>query len=293
MSSPRSERIKKWWLERFRLTLQERTTYSERWQIGLSRWGVALAGSTAVLAIAAATYFAVARTPLREWVVPGYMAQSAREDAFAARQTADSALLVLEQQTRYLQALSAILRGDVPDTGDLAAAVDSVATSDIDLNFPSEPTDSALRARIAEEDRFALRRPGAESMHSRGMAFRPVNGPVSDAYDAVAGHYGVDFVAPEGATVHAVDDGTVLMASYTVDGGYVIALQHKSDRISIYKHNQSLLHEPGDVVRSGDAIAILGGTGTTSKGPHCHFEWWVDGAPLDPSPWLPGLDAAP
>ena len=293
MNPSRSSRFRKWWLERFRLSLQERNTYSERWQIGISRWGVALAGTTLVGSIASLTYFTVAHTPLREWAVPGYLAQTARDDAQAARQTADSALRVLDQQTRYLAALSSILRGEVPETSDLAIAVDSLVTSEIDLDFSTEPTDSALRARIEEEDRFALRRQGAESIHSRGMSFRPVNGPASANYDATAGHYGVDFVAPEGATIHAVDDGTVLMASYTVDGGYVIALQHKADRISIYKHNQSLLHEPGDVVRAGEAIAILGGTGTTSKGPHCHFEWWVDGAPLDPTPWLPGLNPAP
>lgn len=293
MNPSRSSRFRKWWLERFRLSLQERTTYSQRWQIGVSRWGVALAGTTLLATIASLTYFAVAHTQLRERVVPGYLAQTARDDAQRARQTADSALRVLEQQTRYLRALAAVMRGDVPEIGDLATAVDSLVGAETDLAFPTEPTDSALRARIVEEDRFALRRPGAEPIHSRGMSFRPVNGPASANYDATTGHYGVDFVAPEGATIHAVDDGTVLMASYTVDGGYVIALQHKSDRVSVYKHNQSLLHEPGDVVRAGEAIAILGGTGTTSKGPHCHFEWWVDGSPLDPTPWLPGLNPAP
>ena len=286
-------RFRKWWLERFRLSLQDRNTFSERWQIGVSRWGVALAGFTAVAVISGLTYFLVAQTPLRESLVPGYLASSARANAQTARATADSALLVLEQQTRYLEALQTILRGGVPANQDVDVALDSLVSSDIDLNVVPESMDSALRARVAEEDRFALRRSSTDPLNSRGMSFRPVAGPVSDTYDATTGHYGVDFVAPDGSMVHAVDDGTVLLASYTVDGGYVIAIQHKANRLSVYKHNQSLLREPGDVVRAGDAIAILGGTGTTSKGPHCHFEWWVDGAPLDPTPWLPGLATAP
>jgi murein DD-endopeptidase MepM/ murein hydrolase activator NlpD len=288
-----SSKFRAWWLERFRLSLLERNTFSERWQIGISRWGVAMAGVTLVALIAGLTYFLVAQTSMREWAVPGYLAQTAREDARLARNTADSALLVLEQQTRYLEALQTILRGDVPLDDNLSASMDSLVASEFDLDVAPEAMDSALRARISEEDRFALRRSSLDPLNSRGMSFRPVNGPVSDGYDASTGHYGIDFIAPEGSMVHAVDDGTVLLASYTVDGGYVLAIQHKANRLSIYKHNSSLLHEPGDVVRSGDAIAILGGTGTTSKGPHCHFEWWVDGAPLDPTPWLPGLASEP
>lgn len=284
-----SSQFRKWWFEPFRLSLQERKTFSERWQIGVSRWGVSLAGLTVVLFISGLTYLLVAQTPLRERLVPGFIAQNTRANARATRAMADSALAVLEQQTRYLSALAAVLRGGVPEDQAMTAYLDSMVLADIDLNLPRDTTDSALRARISEEDRFALRRPGWDALNTRGMSFRPVNGQISAEYDATTGHFGIDFVAPAGSMVHAVEDGTVILASYTVDGGYVIALQHKSSRISIYKHNQSLLHEPGDIVRAGDAIAVIGGTGTTSKGPHCHFEWWVDGAPLDPSPWLPGF----
>ena len=284
-----SDRHRKWWGEHFRLSLQERNTFSERWQIGVTRWGVALAGLRAVAAVTGGTYFFVAQTPLREWIVPGYLAEAARADARAARSTADSAIGVLSQQTRYLQALQSVLRGEIPDGLAATTTVDSLVASDFDLNLLPESTDSALRARVPEEGRFALRRPGLDPLNNRIMRFRPVDGPISDAYDATIGHYGTDFVAPEGSMVHAVDDGTVILASYTVDGGYVIAIQHKANRTSIYKHNSSLLREPGDPVQAGDAIAILGGTGTTSKGPHCHFEWWVDGSPLDPAPWLPAI----
>ena len=293
VTDPRQPQIRKWWLERFRLTLQEQKTFSDRWQIGVSRWGLMLAALTAVFLISGITYFVVARTPLREWIVPGYLAEGAREDVRHARSSADSALLVLEQQTRYLDALSSILRGDVPETQDMGSLVDSLAMAEFNLDLATDTMDSVLRAKIAEEDRFALRRSGLDPTHSRGMSFRPVLGPISAEYDASTGHLGIDFIAPNGSMVHAADDGTVILASYTVDGGYVIAIQHKADRLSVYKHNQSLLLEPGDVVRAGDAIAIIGGTGTTSKGPHCHFEWWVDGAPLDPMPWMPGEEVAP
>jgi murein DD-endopeptidase MepM/ murein hydrolase activator NlpD len=77
-----------------------------------------------------------------------------------------------------------------------------------------------------------------------------------------------------------------LISDYTVEHGYVIAIQHRNNRISIYKHNASLLKEVGELVQMGDVIASVGNSGTQTTGPHLHFEWWVNGQPIDPAPWL-------
>jgi murein DD-endopeptidase MepM/ murein hydrolase activator NlpD len=146
--------------------------------------------------------------------------------------------------------------------------------------------DLALRGRVEEEDRFALRRSGPEVLGVLGFDFQPVGGVVSDGFDLSHGHLGVDIEAAEGVLVHAVDDGTVLISDFAVKHGYVIAIQHRNNRISVYKHNASLLKEVGELVRMGDAIASVGNSGTQTTGPHLHFEWWVNGQPIDPSPWL-------
>jgi murein DD-endopeptidase MepM/ murein hydrolase activator NlpD len=119
-----------------------------------------------------------------------------------------------------------------------------------------------------------------------GFDFQPVGGGISDGFDLSHGHFGVDLEAAEGVLVHAVDDGTVLISDYTVEHGYVIAIQHRNNRISIYKHNASLLKEVGELVQMGDVIASVGNSGTQTTGPHLHFEWWVNGQPIDPTPWL-------
>jgi murein DD-endopeptidase MepM/ murein hydrolase activator NlpD len=71
-----------------------------------------------------------------------------------------------------------------------------------------------------------------------------------------------------------------------METGYVIYIQHRSNIISVYKHNAELLKNTGDKVKAGEAIAIIGNTGKLSTGPHLHFELWYNGTALDPQQYI-------
>lgn len=51
----------------------------------------------------------------------------------------------------------------------------------------------------------------------------------------------MDIVAKTNEPVKCIADGTVIMASWTQDSGYVMAIQHRGDLLSVYKHNAELL----------------------------------------------------
>ena len=275
------------WSKPYRLTILEERSFKERWEISISRFGVALTLGTVVFLVAASVYALVAWTPLKEFVVPGYASENSRLRAIQAEMTADSAIKQLAIQGEYLQTLSTLLQGEVVERSVEAPEESGTYGGQplADWGLTQEELD--LRSRVEEEDRFALQRGQMNETTLRNIPFAPIQGSISSKFNPAIGHFGVDFVAPEGSVIHAVDDGIVVIASYTSDGGYVISVQHPSNRTSVYKHNKSLLVEVGDRVQAGDPIAILGGTGTHSTGPHSHFEWWVDGQPLDPTQWLP------
>lgn len=277
-------------MQPFRLTLLEEVSFSERWQIPVTRLGVLLVVSFLSLSLVVLTYGVVARTALKEYVIPGYVSESSRTQAILAAERVDSLRAIIVLQSKYLEDLRAVLKGETEIFELVDLAPDSsehlvLGSTNFNVDVPLE--DAELRSQIESEDRFALRRGAADLTSNRGIPFMPLTGTVSSNYDAVSGHLGIDIVAPEGSIIHAVDDGVVMLATYTVDGGYVISIQHDHNRVSVYKHNKSLLFESGDHVRVGDPIAVLGGTGTHSTGPHSHFEWWVGGQPLDPAQWLP------
>ena len=230
------------------------------------------------------TYFLVAHSPLTQFVVPGYVAESFHEDARNARSATDSALAQLYLHEQYLNSIKVILDGGVPKF-DGVATLDSMMQEGGGLPEAGEG-DLELRERVGKEDRFALQRSGPSTGGEIGFSFSPLNGVVSDGFDLSRGHIGLDIVAAEGELIHSVDDGTVLISTYTAENGYVMVVQHSNNRVAVYKHNSSLLKEVGEVVRKGDPIATVGTSGYESTGPHLHFEWWVKGRPVDPSPWL-------
>ena len=117
--------------------------------------------------------------------------------------------------------------------------------------------------------------------------FDPVAGAViSSPYNAKEDHFGTDIVAKKNEPVKSIANGTVIMADNNLDDGYVIAIQHSSNLISIYKHNSALLKKVGNFVTAGEIISIMGNTGNLSSAPHLHFEIWYNGNPVNPEDFV-------
>jgi murein DD-endopeptidase MepM/ murein hydrolase activator NlpD len=115
----------------------------------------------------------------------------------------------------------------------------------------------------------------------------PVRGYITRSFTAAVtgdkpAHYGVDIAAKQGSPVLAAADGLVLFADWTYRYGNLVLISHRSGYISIYGHNQLIFVRPGDRVRQGEPIALVGSSGQ-STAPHLHFEIWEDGSPVDPA----------
>jgi murein DD-endopeptidase MepM/ murein hydrolase activator NlpD len=96
----------------------------------------------------------------------------------------------------------------------------------------------------------------------------------------------VDVVCATNELVKSVLDGTVILASWTLETGYIIEIQHENNIISVYKHNSQLLKKVGNKVKVGEAIAIVGNSGELSTGPHLHFELWYEGKSVNPEDYI-------
>jgi len=101
-------------------------------------------------------------------------------------------------------------------------------------------------------------------------------------------HDGIDISTPEGTAVHAARAGRVIYADRLRGYGNLVILEHGEGYATVYAHNRENMAHPGDQVRQGDVIAVVGRTGTTS-GPNLHFEIRKDNVARNPLFYLPAL----
>ena len=148
------------------------------------------------------------------------------------------------------------------------------------------PEESMLRQSVEEEERFNINSINDEESATPLSFFTPLKGIITSDFDTKESHFGVDIVADKNEVVKATQDGIVIFADWSVETGHVLLIQHSNNFISVYKHNASLLKKQGEIVKSGEPIAIIGNSGELSTGPHLHFELWFDGNPVDPKNYI-------
>lgn len=267
---------------KYRLVILNDASFEERFSYRLSTLNIVTLLISAAVLIMLTVSFVIVFTPLREYI-PGYTDVSLRQDLTNMVLKSDSLERKLQQNNNYLQNLTAILKGEEPSLKD--TVIKEVAVSGEALD-PSKKSieDSLLRDYVEREDSYSLNAPSESTTQSptKLYFFTPLKGTVTEHYDLAKKHYGVDIVAPKNEAVKATLDGTVIFAEWTIETGYVIQLQHKNNLTSIYKHNSVLLKTTGDIIKAGEAIAIVGNSGELTSGPHLHFELWQDGVSLNP-----------
>jgi murein DD-endopeptidase MepM/ murein hydrolase activator NlpD len=129
---------------------------------------------------------------------------------------------------------------------------------------------------------------------AHGVSIAQPFGPSPYAFEPAYGgyphfHTGIDLAGPFGTPIVAAADGVVVSADVsTVGYGNHIIIAHAGGLLTLYGHLEAMMVKPGDAVKAGQVIGLLGSTGN-STGPHCHFEVRVNGTPVDPRPFLPAL----
>jgi murein DD-endopeptidase MepM/ murein hydrolase activator NlpD len=155
----------------------------------------------------------------------------------------------------------------------------------------TEPNAEQLREINADkgvkQKAFAIA--SAEKLWS-GTFVAPVSSPVSDVFGTArvfnnqvqSRHLGLDFAAPPGTAVHAINRGTVILARpLYFEGGFVV-VDHGQGLMSLYLHLSDFKVKEGDQVDTGQLIALSGGSGRAT-GPHLHLAIRWQGVYINPA----------
>ncbi|MFP5349986.1 MAG: peptidoglycan DD-metalloendopeptidase family protein [Gammaproteobacteria bacterium] len=113
----------------------------------------------------------------------------------------------------------------------------------------------------------------------------PTEGTMLARFDAGASK-GIDIGGASGQTIRAAAAGKVVYQGSGLRGyGKLIIIKHNADFLSAYAHCEATFVKEGDVVKSGQKIAVMGSTGTDRI--KLHFEIRRRGIPVDPLQYLP------
>lgn len=281
-----------WWQMPFRLETINPDTLERKSILSVRRWMIIAVVASLVLLIIGSTYALIGFTPLRK-LLPGDYSQLDVPEMVQLRNKVKDMESVLMQQDNYISNMRGLLSGRPIDS---LQHEDTRQNPDVDTGIkPVEKIQEVtqLRESMEMEDRLRSLR---ESIRQSGMdpgvsnqfvdLMAPVIGPLGKGYDASVSHFGIDILAPKNTAIKSIADGLVVQADWTVETGNTIVILHSGGLLSVYKHNSALLKANYEKVTQGEAIAIIGNTGTLTTGPHVHFELWVDGFPVDPSHFI-------
>ncbi len=94
-------------------------------------------------------------------------------------------------------------------------------------------------------------------------------------------HTGVDVRGKEGDKIRAPNNGVVALVDNQFYTGNALVLNHGQGIYTMFFHLSKVLVKPGQKVKKGDVIALVGATGRAT-GPHLHWGARVQGARVDP-----------
>ncbi len=168
-----------------------------------------------------------------------------------------------------------------------AAAPTPTGTSTVNLAArPYQPSRRGTAQPVATTPYVRQPFPGANPLrwlnfNNRQMLFplpfaAPITSPFGWRMHPIFGdrrfHFGTDLAAPMGTPVLAVFDGRVVESSWLGGYGLTVILRHPPDHHqTLYAHLSELFVNPGQWVKQGEVIGLVGSTGN-STGPHLHFE---------------------
>ena len=231
-------------------------------------------------------------TILAQWLDPRHAELEANQRIIELSLAVDSLANEVDQKNLFIDNIQRIISGKpIPSNLSQQLPIDSTAeTRQLD-NGELHPIDSQFRKEFEEKGNGFTVLASTTVSTSRDelrdvFFFSPISGIITSAYNAKIEHYGVDVVAKEKEPVKCALDGTVIFSDWSQESGYVVAVQHRGNLISVYKHNSEILKEVGNFVKAGEVIAIIGNTGEMTTGPHLHFELWYNGNPIDPEEFV-------
>lgn len=242
--------------ETYRFIIVHNETYEQAGNYTFTLGRLLLLGIIATGGLILITSILIVFTPLREFI-PGYTDEELKQAHGKLIEDTERLELQIARQDSFNLVLQQVLRLEQPDS------MLNKAENLLDMSG-----DNLL------------------GMNTSTLSFKnPVDGSLVGKFDEKGESYGITLRVTTNATVSAAADGRVILTEKT-EGGYLIALQHQVNTVTVYKNNNRLLKKTGEYVLKGEPLAAAGFAAPTGGSPSLIFEIWEKNKPVDPLKYL-------
>lgn len=274
---------------KYKLVVLNDETFEERASFTLTRLNVYIALSSITVVLVLIVSSLIVFTPLREFI-PGYADLKTRKNLILMLNKVDSLQNQLRSNRSFLTNLNNVIAGgnEIANTAAKKEKLTLIDSIQLKKEHPKE--DQKLRQMVENEGGGDYLTGDLNPATTKGLEsysfFAPIKGNVLHKFQPASSFYGVEISAQKNEAIKSCLDGTVIMSQWSPESGYVTAIQHNNNLISIYKHNSILLQKVGNFVRAGDVIAIVGEFGNANAGLNLHLELWYNGSPVNPLDYI-------
>ena len=268
-----------------RLVILNEDTFEETFSLKLNLMNVFVVGTIGAILIIFVTTYIIAFTPLREYI-PGYASTKLKQDALEMAIKSDSLEKSVKINNAYIASIKKVLTGDLEYAKLNKDSIKALDVSDIDISGLS-PTEKEqeLREQVIKEDKYNVFESSKPKVSF--VLFPPVQGAILQKYNVANKHLAVKIALTNNTPIKSVGAGTIIFSDWTPSSGYVVIIRHKDDILSVYKNAASVTKSQGNIVRSGEVIALAGNANAVqNSGATLHFELWKDGFPIDPTQFI-------
>lgn len=279
----RQQLLKKLYTKR-RLVILNEDSFEETFSLKLNLMNVFVVGSVGAILIIFVTTYIIAFTPLREYI-PGYASSKLKQEALEMAIKSDSLEQSVKINNAYITSIKKVLTGDLEYAKLNKDSIKALGPEGIDeASIVPTENEKILREQVIKEDKFNVFDSAQPKVGF--VLFAPVQGTIIEKYSPKNKHLAVTVALSKNTPIKSIGAGTIIFSDWTPSSGYVVIIRHKDDILSVYKNAASVTKSQGNIVKSGEVIALAGTSIPQKTNATLRFELWKDGFPIDPTQFI-------
>lgn len=221
-------------------------------------------------------------TPLKQ-LLPDNISSDIRKEAVKHALIIDSLTEEVSVRQAYINTFQDLVTGTIIIKDSLLNSDSIIAKQRDEQLIEKSSLEKEFCENFEEEERYNISATSNNNTNNNIVFFKPTIGEITENFNPLNGHLGIDINTKPSTPIVSIFQGTVLYSAYTLDDDYFIQIIHPEGFISVYKGAANVFKKSGDIVQSGEVVAIMGKNDNKSS---LHFELWRDSQVQNPLKYI-------